>query len=771
MNWSALLRKALKPRDNRGRIFLWSCLAGLIFSMLGLGSTVEDLLRDVRAGTNIRPVSGEVTLIAIDNASVNELGRFPWPRAHHATLVNELHRLGARRIFFDVTFNGRSDPENDRAFAEALQRLGKQVVLPAFYVEDENGARAENYPLVELRKEAALADITVHYDMFGTVRRLPYMMQYEAGTLPSLASEIAGAKAAPGDFPIDFSLDARSIPTVSAADVIRGTASPDRVAGKDVVIGTTYDPVDDAFIAPRLGPIPVVYLHVLGAETLKGGTPFEYPWPFTFVPALVIVAACVLVRRRTFSIVALGFSVVGLIALPFVLERHKIFIEILPPLFLLTIVGVALMWAELRQTYRLRGTTNAISGLPNLVALHDHRPNHDGALVAARIHNYAAIVATLPTDAEKSLVEEIAKRLTVGSAETVLYQGDEGIFAWISETGAPAVTGTHLDALHTLFRSPVNVRGKQFDLKITFGFDTESGRSTANRFASALVAANEAAGEGKKWKQHDPAKLEDADWKLSLLSQLDAAIDAGDLWVAYQPKLDLTSNQIVGAEALARWTHPEKGPVSPLEFILAAEESNRIDKLTNFVLESAIRAAAAINRHGIEFNMSVNLSGRLIDDVDLTSRVTALLSKHGLRAGLLTLEVTETAALNSSARNLEILHSLRSLGIQISVDDYGTGLSTLDYLQRIPATEIKIDKGFVMGMQESQATKVMVNSTIQLAHSLGHAVVAEGVEDQQTLEELKQMSCDLAQGYHIGRPMTFRALSKRLLGGLSRQAG
>jgi EAL domain-containing protein (putative c-di-GMP-specific phosphodiesterase class I) len=314
-----------------------------------------------------------------------------------------------------------------------------------------------------------------------------------------------------------------------------------------------------------------------------------------------------------------------------------------------------------------------------------------------------------------------------------------------------------------MFKSPLLVEGRQFDLKITFGFDKEAERSSATRLASALLAADEAAAENLKWKQYDASKADDTSWKLSLLSQLDAAIDAGDLWVAYQPKLDLKSRRVIGAEALARWTHPEKGPVAPMEFILAAEQSDRIEKLTYFVLDRAIRAAAAINHHGLDFNISVNLSARLIDDPKIAHAIETILARHGLRPSQLTLEVTETAALSSSDRKLKTLHQLRELGVEISVDDYGTGMSTLDYLQRIPATEIKIDRSFITGMQDNQGTRVMVNSTIQLAHSLGQNVVAEGVEDQQTLDDLERMNCDIAQGYLIGRPMTFRALSKRML--------
>ena len=159
------------------------------------------------------------------------------------------------------------------------------------------------------------------------------------------------------------------------------------------------------------------------------------------------------------------------------------------------------------------------------------------------------------------------------------------------------------------------------DLTIAFGVEVGSGRSLANRLASALVAADEAAHDGLKWKYHDPEALQNASWKLSMLSQLDEAIDRGEVWVAYQPKLDLRPRRIIGAEALARWTHPEKGPIAASEFVAAAEQHNRIGKLTDFVLEKAVAAAAQINKRGPEFDIAVNLSARLLTDKGFTLRL------------------------------------------------------------------------------------------------------------------------------------------------------
>jgi EAL domain-containing protein (putative c-di-GMP-specific phosphodiesterase class I) len=420
------------------------------------------------------------------------------------------------------------------------------------------------------------------------------------------------------------------------------------------------------------------------------------------------------------------------------------------------IVSAVLSWRRWRQ----RGLVNTVSGLPNLSALRANQAGRDQSLIAARILNYAEISAALPPDQERQLVDQIVSRLRVGAPERTLYEGDGGIFAWFEDSAQPV--GNHVEALYALFRNPARVDGLPIDLPISFGVEIGSGRSLTNRLASALVAAEEAAHDGLKWKYYDPEALEDASWKLSMLSQLDSAVDKGEIWVAYQPKLDLKTRQIVGAEALARWTHPEKGPIAATEFIAAAEQNDRIGKLTDFVLEQAVSSAAMVNRKQSGFGIAVNLSARLLGDKGFVLRLRAMLARNGLPAHLLTLELTETAALAGTDSGFDMLVALRDLGVNISIDDYGTGLSTLDYLKKIPAGEIKIDQSFVKGMLDNRSDLVMVQSTIALAHSLERKVVAEGVEHQGVLDALIDMNCDVAQGYVIGRPMSLESLTKRL---------
>jgi EAL domain-containing protein (putative c-di-GMP-specific phosphodiesterase class I)/CHASE2 domain-containing sensor protein len=739
------------------KLLLWTAVAGLIFGLIGFGEIAEDTLRSARNALHWHKASGQIVVITIDDKALRNVGRWPWPRKYDAALIDRLTQAGASRIFFDVVFDGRTTSAEDEQFARSLQRSGR-VILAGHTQGGPNTARGETtLPLPLFMQSAGIGTISNEYNFRNAVTAIPYAMRPNGRSLPSFSALLARRTGPVGRmFTPDYSVDPHSIPSMSAAEILAGKFDPKLLRGKDVIIGAASDTIGDQAFFPGTGRMGAVYVHVIGAETLRSGIPINLGWVPLFVASLAISAFILLRRKPRHQGATLGAAAIGVLFGPTIAEAHQVFLDVTPGLFIIAVIGCALAW----RRYRLRGLVNPITNLPNLNALRAHRQGRDKALVAARVLNYEEILAALPPNSEAQLVEQIVSRLRVGSPNRVLYEGDAGIFAWFEDPQAPF--GHHLDALYALFRNPARVGKLSIDLAVAFGVEVGSGRSVANRLASALVAADEAAHDGLKWKYHDPETLEDASWRLSILSQLDDAIDNGEVWVAYQPKLDIRSGRITGAEALARWTHPQKGPIAATEFVSAAEQHDRIGKLTDYVLEKAVAAAAEINKRGTEFEIAVNLSAKLLSDRPFTLRLSALLARHGLAARHLTLELTETAALTGSGEGLDMILRLRDLGVNIAIDDYGTGLSTLDYLRKIPANEIKIDQSFVRGIVDNRSDRLMVQSTIGLAHSLGRRVVAEGVESRQVLDVLVEIGCDMAQGYTIGRPMSLESLTKRL---------
>ncbi|GAA4720459.1 hypothetical protein GCM10023325_16950 [Sphingomonas lutea] len=741
-------------------LLLWTALAGLIFGLIQFGEPLEDALRTLRNQTHSNRASGDIVIVKIDEASVREVAAWPWSRREYARLTDELARSGARRIFFTTPFYGPTTAADDRKFADALKRSGRSVLAVKTVTGSSSSLQTGALPYAPLADAAQLGSTSVRYNFRYTAWKMPFAMPIDGRTLPSFSALLANVEGrATGEtFIVDYSIDPASIPSVSARSVLGNRLPAEFVRGKDVIVGpTTTTAANELSNIPGIGEMGSVYLHALGAETLKDGRPLYLGWVPFYLAAMVLAALSLRLRHSRRQVPLIGGFIAFLLVGTIPLEARGIHADITPALFVILTVTSAIAWRQ----YRQRGMLNAVSGLPNLTALQARRAGRNEAMIVARILNYAEIVAALAAENEKQLVDQIVARLSLGSKDRTFYHGDGGLFAWFEQSAEPF--GHHIDALYALFRNPVRIAGLPIDVAISFGVEIGSGRSLANRLASATVAAEEAAHAGLKWKYHDPGTIEDASWKLSMLSQLDSAIDKGEVWIALQPQLDLRTGRISGAEALARWTHPEKGPIAASEFVAAAEQHDRIGKLTDFVLEKAIVAAAEINSRGHEFGVAVNLSARLLSDRQLTMRVAALLSRHGLAPKHLTLELTETTELAEGGEALAMLSRLRDLGVEISIDDYGTGLSTLNYLKKIPANEIKIDQSFVKGLCDNRSDRLMVQSTISLAHSLERRVVAEGVEERETLDTLAEMECDLAQGYIIGRPMSLESLMKRIV--------
>jgi EAL domain-containing protein (putative c-di-GMP-specific phosphodiesterase class I) len=238
-----------------------------------------------------------------------------------------------------------------------------------------------------------------------------------------------------------------------------------------------------------------------------------------------------------------------------------------------------------------------------------------------------------------------------------------------------------------------------------------------------------------------------------LATELRTALATRQIEVHYQPIARATDGQVVSAEALARWLHPELGRIGPDEFIPIAERSGLVHDLTLYVLDEALGQVRSWRAAGLDLSVAVNLPVQVLRDVDWPAKVAALLGKHSVRPQQLTFEITESGIMTDPEHMIRMLDDLARTGITFAIDDFGTGYSSLAYLQQLPVTKIKIDKSFVMPMATDPSAASIVRSVIDLARSLDLAVVAEGVEDQRTLDHLTAIDCHFVQGYYLSRPI------------------
>jgi predicted signal transduction protein with EAL and GGDEF domain len=249
--------------------------------------------------------------------------------------------------------------------------------------------------------------------------------------------------------------------------------------------------------------------------------------------------------------------------------------------------------------------------------------------------------------------------------------------------------------------------------------------------------------------------------RLALEVGLRSAIERDELFLHYQPQVDMASGQVVAVEVLARWEHPERGLIPPLKFIPVAEETGQIEAIGNWVLEQALAQVAAWRASGLgHLRVAVNMSAHQMRGDGFVTEVAQGLQRHGLSGDALELEITESVAMRDPARTSALLRQLRDLGVALAIDDFGTGYSSLAYLKQLPLSCLKLDRSFVMDIENDPNDAAISAAAIQLAHSLGLAVVAEGVENTAQMEYLRGLHCDTVQGYFTGRPMSAEAFGQ-----------
>lgn len=406
-----------------------------------------------------------------------------------------------------------------------------------------------------------------------------------------------------------------------------------------------------------------------------------------------------------------------------------------------------------------------LTGLPNRSLMQDRldqglrqaiRSNTELGLLFLDLDRFKEINDSLGHQAGDLILQRVATRLRglLRDSDTVARLGGDEFAIILPQLDRAAALEVAEKIAHELDR-PFNLDGKLLYLGASIGIvtaprDGVDANDLIRRADSAMYRAKRSNRSYAFFNSDDPALSAG----LFLTSELREALSAGDaLSLRYQPRLDLHRRQIIGAEALLRWQRRPEEWVSPEYTVQLAEQANLIDELTAWVLERALGDCARSHRTGRPFNVSVNLSTCNLDDHELPLKLARMLERHRLEAQYLTLEITENAVMANPENARHILQQLAELGVTLSIDDFGTGFSSLAYLKLLPVHELKIDKSFVINMDENKNDAVIVQSTIDLGHNLGLQVIAEGVETEQTLQVLQQRGCDQAQGYFIARPL------------------
>lgn len=411
---------------------------------------------------------------------------------------------------------------------------------------------------------------------------------------------------------------------------------------------------------------------------------------------------------------------------------------------------------ELRKRARLDLET----GLANRLAFEEaldanEEQGGDVIVLAIRIDRYSEIRGSVGFEAGAHILKEVHNRLNQheGSAFAALVSGDVLAAIFSCKPGSTILQCT--SDLRKILNAPFKIKENGIDISVSIGIGTADSKLERSALTRAMIALDQASSAGTWRAAYDHDRYLQTSQNLSLMGDLLRAIENRQLSVEYQPKFDLRAGSPIGVEALVRWNDPVRGKIFPDAFIPLAEETGHIESLTRYVLSESIVAQHELLHAGHDLVMSVNISGRLVGNSQFSETAMALMKNA---AGKLCFEITETAVMASPERGIRALEEFRDAGIDISIDDYGSGLSSLAYLKQLPACELKIDKEFILRIDESNRDAMLTRSTIDLAHSLGMKVTAEGIETESAMALLASMGCDVGQGYYLGRPMALSDL-------------
>ncbi|MGB7365087.1 MAG: bifunctional diguanylate cyclase/phosphodiesterase, partial [Rhodococcus sp. (in: high G+C Gram-positive bacteria)] len=438
---------------------------------------------------------------------------------------------------------------------------------------------------------------------------------------------------------------------------------------------------------------------------------------------------------------------------------------------IILLLGSVRLWSLLmllqRQSAALRrvADTDVVTGLANrtklssrLSELMESRGRDGAALVLIDLNRFADINQSFGYAVGDQVLTDIGARLTelMGTDGSVArLGGDEFAIVVPGPVDRHRAVAVAVGAQRAV-GATLTVRDIKLILECSAGVALSSDcpapgpdELVQHAYAAVIIAKT----RQPKLAVYDRTMDNDRVDQLRRMGELEDAISSGELEVHYQPRLNLRSGRVCGLEALLRWRHPREGMLLPGDFLQSAEQTVMMPAVTAFVIDTAAAACSRWRALGLDVDVAVNLSVRDLVDTTLAQQVRDTLDRYSLPGSAVVFEITETSAMTDPERSIDTLEALRETGVSISIDDFGTGYSSLAYLSALPVQQLKMDRSFVTSIASESANLAIVRSTIELAHSMGLDIVAEGVEDARTVVVLRDLGCDSAQGFHIARPV------------------
>lgn len=748
-------RQERKRSNERLRHAGWAGLIALVMWLLSVFSPIDQLIWMVQAKLANFEASGEIVFVGVERDPTDPA--FPTRREELARAIASLQRAGAESLYVDLAFDQPSSKASDRALNEALRTFGKQ----AYLIRNLKTGLAADNDIIEHTTEAVGQGIRQvggkrAFNILGIVWEMPRIVEQGDTALVSAPVSMAGIATDVGrHFPINYGFEVSSIPSTRLSKILQ--TPPDelaaRFAGKTIILGH-LGPESEFDIPGTIG-IPGSIVYIYAAESLKAGYLETLPAIAVLIAGMAALLGASLTRqavarRLLYACVSLSAPICFIVTTQLGIRPH-----LGDALALLLIYGAFRLRSKWKKQILL---VDHETNLPSFAALEADRQvaRDHPTIIVAKMHRFEEVRQTLPANLHSEYVLRIIDRLNAAAPDTTIYVGPGHAIAWHMAETDPTLVKDHLEGLRALFASPLQVGGEQVDVGITFGVDISPSRDVTRRLANAVAAAERTTETYLPILVAETKSEEELIWNISLQARIDAALENNEIFLAYQPKIRVDTGEMVGMEALVRWRDPVRGLIPPDSFIKQCEETGRMGHLTRHVLRAACRAGAELARQGAAPSIAVNISATLLHDRAIMTMIREVVAETGIEPRKLALEITETSRISDMDMARTNLQEMAAMGMIVSMDDFGVGSASFEALLRLPFSELKIDRIFIDPLGKDPKAMGIVRSMLELGRNLRLAVVAEGVEDQATLDLLRHAACPLAQGFGICRPVSLQ---------------
>lgn len=750
-----------------GRVFerlrhvLWAGLISLALFAITFFDPIDQFLWLIQSRIADRSPSGDVVFVSSD-----EVLNDPEDSTHRyevASALDELDRRGVGAVFLDITFSSSDDSEADKRLARAIEDLGPRITL-VDRITEGNGLHntwETTSPEIARSTKHVISD-TTDRSWSGFAWELHYSYHAHGQSRPSLGAAIARAHGgSKSTFPVDYGFQSRQIPQLPLTELLPPKMSSDArpldLSGKVVVIGHNIAVPGVQQNIPRRVDVPATLIDIYAGETLKAGS-FRHlrgPYIIALFAALLVLGLLVCkTRARRWPAYAIISTLIPALLIGTAYTGMR--------LDLSYAIGLLGFYAAFRSRSRWKRRVEMVNpdtGLPKLRALEARLIREklfSGHVVIAKIQNYERVLKTLRSDEKGSYVLKVVDRLRATDPNLAIYNDGHHLGWYVSGAETDSVID-HLEGLRAIFAAPVEVSSLSVDVGITFGVASIEGDPSV-RLAAAVAAAEETSEAHNPIAVAENGSHTDLLWDISLRARIDEAMEAEEIYCVYQPKIDLVSKEVIGVEALVRWHDPARGFISPTHFIQQCEKAGRMEHLTRYVLYSACAAAKSLQMSGRYITMSVNISATLLGDMRIAGIVRHVLEETRFDPQQLVLEITETSRISDYSVAATVLTELKSIGVKISMDDFGVGAASYEAFYELPFDEIKIDRLFVSNMAKDPKARAIVASIAAMGREARITVVAEGLENPQDITLLEVVGCQQVQGFAFSRPVSLTNL-------------